>query len=137
MLWLTVAGAWVFITGLLAKAVDAERGVPVRVVAGGVYAGVSVTLLLGFAVALGFAVNLRNARRRLTPGSVWTVTATADQVEMSGPLSVRVTVPHAAWAMVRVRGDWVLTQQHGVPLVSVSPLALFSDETLAHMQARR
>jgi hypothetical protein len=133
--WRVSALMWLALTLVMALSMDDRYLLLVRLVASAVYVLPVVAAVVIVGALLTGWVTWRATRRRLVAGSVWTAVATLDEVTMSSPSNVRLTVPHAAWAMVRVRGDWVLTQQRAGALVSAWPRSFFSEETLSRMRS--
>lgn len=131
--WTLFAALWGFLTVLLALTFDREYATFSRWLTGGLYAALGTTISLFLTMGLVTLINWRYARQRLRPGTIWQLTATADSLTMSGPLTVHLSIPYQALGMVRVVGEWVLMQQRGVPMVTAWPRELFSNDALARM----
>jgi hypothetical protein len=94
-----------------------------------VFALVPTLLLAAFFSVLGYFRVARSAQVRVFPGAVLESGFGEDALVLRNPLS-ESRISYRAIRSITPRGDFIFMRQHGVPLTSVFPRALFPREAI-------
>ena len=128
-LWLLYALVAVTLALLLLLGMDESFSIRVRLAwAVGVALAFTFVLAVLFAT-LAYVVTLRSARTRLFEGAVLESGFGSDDFVLRGELASS-RISYRAVKSIKAHGDYVFLRQHGVPVVSVFPRALFPDEAI-------
>lgn len=130
---------WIFYSLILAlftlvivSSMDSSYSLGKRLFWAIVFALVPTLLLAVFFSTLGFFRVARSAQVRVFPGAVLESGFGEDSLVLRNPMSEN-RIRYQAIKSVTPRGDFIFMRQHGVPLVSVYPRALFPAEAIARM----
>jgi hypothetical protein len=89
-----------------------------------VFALVPTLILAVFFSALGYYRVARSAQVRVFPGAVLESGFGEDALVLRNPMS-ESRIRYESVRSVATRGDFIFMRQHGVPMISVFPRALF------------